>query len=238
MLIHPLAKACEFLRFYRDIIPMAPDELTTLPALLTSLSGDPVMGLLVGYVGPIGKGEATLRPLREFGVPLADQIRPMAYKELQTILDPMMPWGLYNYWKSSFLTAMSDTAIDTLIAHFAVVPSPLTVVVLEQLGGAVSRIGRHETAFNLRDGEHNLAIASRWTDPGETEHNIRWTRELWEAMQPYSSAAVYVNYLGGDESATRIKAAYGANYDRLAALKNRYDPTNFFSLNHNILPTA
>ncbi len=239
LLIHPVPMAKKGLQFYREYTSTARDELFSLAALLTSPEGMPVVGFLVGYNGSVDEGEGVLQPIREFGPPVADQVRLTTYGELQTIQDASYPPGLLNYWKSNFLKDLSDEAIDTLITHFATVPSPLSSVAIEHLGGAVGRVGRDETAFNERDEQYNLIVTSIWRDPKESERNIQWARELWESMQPFSTGSVYVNYLGQerDEGSERVRAAYGAKYDRLVALKNKYDPTNFFRLNQNIKPT-
>ncbi len=238
MLIHPFSKARDVLRFYRDVAATAPDELTALAALLTSPDGVPVVAIAPFYNGPIEVGEEVMRPLRAFGPPLADHVGPMSYLQVQTMLDAMMPAGLRNYWKTNFLKDLSDEAIDTLVTCFATVPSALTAAVIEQFGGAVGRIGEDETAFSPRDQRFNLAIASRWTDPAESEKHRQWTRDLWDVMQPFATEAVYVNYLPEDEGG-RVKALYGAaKYERLVRLKNTYDPANFFQLNANIKPTV
>jgi hypothetical protein len=148
----------------------------------------------------------------------------------------MFPPRRLNYWKSSFVYDLSDPAIETMMAQFTEVPSPFSQAALEQLGGAVSRIVTDETAFSERSAPYSLIIASAWTDPAENDKNIQWTRRFWEAMQPYESEAVYVNYLDSDEP-DRIRAAYGETYERLVALKNTYDPTNLFRHNQNIQPT-
>jgi hypothetical protein len=160
----------------------------------------------------------------------------MTYLEVQSLIDPLYPPGLCQYWKSSFLEELSDEATDTIIDHFASVSSPLTIVILDQLGGAVGRVGADETAFGYRKAAHDLLITSLWRDPMESERHILWTREFWEAMQPFSTGLTYVNYLDEGRPGS---AAYGAaKYERLVALKNRYDPTNLFRLNVNIQPTA
>ena len=238
MLIHPFSKARDVLRFYRDVAATAPDELTALAALLTLPEGEPVVAIAPFYNGPMKAGEEVMQPLRAFGPPLADHVGPMSYLQVQTMLDAMMPAGLRNYWKTNFLKDLSDEAIDTLVTYFATVPSALTAAVIEQFGGAVGRIGEDETAFSPRDQRFNLAIASRWTDPAESEKHRQWTRDLWDVMQPFATEAVYVNYLPEDEG-DRVKALYGAaKYERLVRLKNTYDPANFFQLNANIKPTV
>ncbi len=237
LILHPLSAAKGVMEFYREFAPTAPDELTTHLACVITPDGDSVIAFIVCYSGPLEKGEEVIRPLREFGSPMVDAVGPMPYTEVQGLGDPLYPPGRLNYWKSSFVDELSDRAIDTMVAHFAAVPSPLSLMALEQLGGAVSRVGKDETAFNERSAPYSFIITSEWTDPAESGKNIRWTRDLWEAMRPFESEAAYVNYLGEDEQ-DRIRAAYGAEkYERLVALKNKYDPTNFFRLNQNIRPS-
>jgi hypothetical protein len=236
-ILHPLTVAKEALQFYREFTHTAPDELTTHLAFVTSPEGHPVVAFIVCYSGPMGKGEEVIRPLRAFGSPVADLVGPMPYIAVQALGGPFYPPGRFNYWKSSFIYDLSDAAIDTMIAQFEAVPSPFSAVALEHLGGAMSRIGKDETAFNERTAPLSLIITSEWTDPAESENNIRWARDFWAAMRPFASEAAYVNYLDrGDED--RIRAAYGADkYERLVTLKNKYDPTNIFRLNQNIKPS-
>jgi len=237
MLVHPANRAMEVLRFYREFTASAPDELTVFAGLMTSPDGLPIVGVLVCYCGPVEEGERVIRPLRDFGPPIVDQIAPMPYTTLQSMLDDAFPPGLQVYWRSHFMRELSDDAIDTMIDGFSQVTSPLTAVLLEHLGGAVSRIDRDATAFDHRDAEYNLAIIGRWPDPSMTDAGVAWTRELWSALQPHASG-VYVNYLGIGESASRVKDAFGAEkYQRLAALKRQFDPNNLFRFNQNITPS-
>ena len=239
MLLYPIERANEVLRAVRDFNESSPDEMSVFAAMLTSPEGAKVIALPICYNGPIEQGEALLRPLRESTNPMADLVGPISYEQQQTLMDDGFPFGLQNYWKSEFLKSLPDEAIDVLVEQFNAVPSPLTAVVLEQFGGAYSRVGAEETAFVHRDWDYNFVIISRWTDPAEAEQNIQWTRGVWQAVQPYASGGVYVNYLeAGQEGADRIRAAYGPVYDRLVALKTKYDPSNFFRLNQNIKPTA
>jgi hypothetical protein len=201
---------------------------------MTMPDGLPVAGILVCYNGPIEKRERVLQPLRSFRSPVADEIDPSPYTVAQKLVDAFYPPGLQEYWKSSFLTEISDAAIDTMLAWSANRPSPLCHVVIEHtLGGAVSRIDRNATAFNYRDVQYSFLSLGVCTAPAEAEKCVRWARELWEAMQPCLTGSVYVNNLGreADEGIERVKAAYGPEkYDRLVALKNTYDPTNLFRL--------
>jgi FAD/FMN-containing dehydrogenase len=248
VVIHPLARAGEAIRFWRDFAHAAPEEFTSAALLLTAppapfipaqAHGAPVLGLGGVYTGPLEEAEEALRPLREFGPPAADIFQPMPYSAAQSLFDFLWPPGQLNYWKSSFLRELSDEAIDIVLEHFARVPSPLTSVILEHNGdGALERVPAEATAFGHRDYRHNLLIPSLWADPADSERNVEWARSLFEAMQPFRPDAVYVNYLA-NEGAERVREAYGEEkYERLVALKNTYDPTNFFRLNQNIIPTV
>jgi FAD/FMN-containing dehydrogenase len=241
VLIHPLDKAAEIIRFYDDFTRTSPDELGTFLAFVTSPEGERVMAIFVCYNGAIDKGERILKPLREFGLPLVDTIGPMPYVQVQRMMDGAFPAGRQNYWKSNFLKALEPKAIDIIVHHVATAPSPYSAVAIEQFSGAVNRVGMDDTAFNHRNARYNLLIVGVWLDPAARTDNVKWVRDLWDAMEPYSSGGVYVNYLGQevDEGAERVKSAYGPEkHARLAALKQKYDPTNLFRLNQNIKPFA
>ena len=240
MLLHPLAAAPELLRFHRDAAPAAPDALTTLAILLTSPDGAPLAALAPAYAGPVAEGEAAVRPLRAFGAPVADTVGPMAYRDLQAMFDAGFPGGRRAYWKSGFLRGLDDGAIDALVEHFARVPSPLSAVLVEPYGGAAGRVDPGATAFPHRSAPFNLVVLSSWEDPTQDAANIGWARELWAAMGPFAAGGVYVNYLGdaAAEGGDRVRAAYGPNYGRLAALKRAYDPGNLFRSNQNIAPAG
>ena len=246
LLIHPLTNAKDVLRLLRQHVDTVPDELTwgvllfsapPVPFLPAEMHGTPVAAIPVCYAGPIEVGEQVLQPIREFGPPLADLIQPMPYSVAQTSADTLWPPGHHNYWKSSYLKDLSDEAIETIVAQFATVPSPQTVVVIDHNGGgAISRVGQDETAFAHREWTYNFLISSEWANPADSEENIRWTREFWEAMQPFVANAVYVNFTS-DEGEDVVRAAYAAKtHERLVAVKNKYDPTNLFRINHNIKP--
>jgi FAD/FMN-containing dehydrogenase len=238
MVIYPMAQAKAFLKRYREVTSTAPDELGSLVALGTLPDGTQAAVLLVGYSGPIADGEKLLRPLREFGPPLADQVSPSPYGALQGISEHFNPRGYRNYLKTNYLRDLSDDAIDILVERYASVPAPFSHIVVEHMGGAVSRMDRQATAYNYRDAQYNFLIVGMWADPAQDAGGISWVRGLWQALQPFSSGNIYVNY-ESDVGVDRVQAAYGAaKYDRLVALKNTYDPTNFFRLNANIKPTV
>jgi FAD/FMN-containing dehydrogenase len=236
MVIYPMTKAKEVLRFYRDYARTCPDELTAFSAMMTSPDGVPVVAIVVGYIGPIAEGERLVAPVRKFGSPLADTIGPISYVELNTMLDGAFPYGgVQRYWKSSFLKHLGDDVLGILVDRAANMPSPMSLVGFFHVHGAASRVDRSETAFGLRDDQWDYDIVSQWHDVGETAHHIQWTRDFWTAVEPFATGEVYVNHLDAEEG-TRIKAAYSNNYGRLVALKNKYDPTNLFRLNQNIKP--
>ena len=238
MLVHPADRATDLLRFYRQATNEASDDLTLFAGLMTSPDGLPISALVLAHQGEADAAEAELASIRAFGPPLADQVARIPYTAQQSMLDEGFPSGLQVYWKAHFLTGLDDAAIDILVDHFGRITSPLSAILLEQVGGAVGRIGEDETAFSYRSAPYNLAVIARWIDPAEADGHIAWARELFDAMTPYSQG-VYVNYLGAGDTPDRVRSAYGAvTYDRLAAIKATYDPDNVFAATQNIQPVA
>jgi FAD/FMN-containing dehydrogenase len=237
MVLHPLARAPEVLRFYREFAAAQPDELTTYAGLLTLPDGTPVIALITCFAGPLDAGERVVAPLRRFGAPLADTIAPIPYPAMQAVMGGGFPHGRQNYWKSGLTDTIGDDLIAALVEQFARVPSPFTAIAIADCHGAYARVGNADTAYAHRDLQWDVNIAGNWADPAENERNITWVRACHDAIAPHLSHGVYVNDLG-DEGGQRVRDAYGANYARLAALKRRYDPTNLFRLNQNIEPAA
>jgi FAD/FMN-containing dehydrogenase len=169
---------------------------------------------------------------------LADLIKPGSYLEIQTALDWAFPPNQYCYWKSAFLKELSDEAIRVLVGFGAALPTPLSMIILEHMHGAAADVHPDATAFPHRGEGFNLLIITSWPDPRDNQKIIGWVRELWAAMEPFMRRGNYVNYLSEGEGDDRVRAAYGLNHARLAALKNKYDPTNFFRVNQNIRPVA
>jgi FAD/FMN-containing dehydrogenase len=173
--------------------------------------------------------------MRSCGSPQADSVAPVPYATVQNLLTEIFQPGRLHYWKAGFFQALSDEAIEALVDFFAAnVPGFFAAIAIEHLGGAVSRVGPEDTAFGHRDAQHSLLVLRMWRDPADSEKNIEWARTCYRTAEPFLKG-VYVNYLG-DEGETRIKSAYGVNYERLRAIKKKYDPTNFFRLNQNVKP--
>jgi FAD/FMN-containing dehydrogenase len=238
--LHPLQAAPEVFRNYRELCASVSDELTTAAAFLHAPddSGTKLCGPALCHVGEdADRAEADVRPFREFGTPAADLVQRMPYPVLNTLLDPMFPTGTLNYWKSAFLSELSDAAVELIADAFEKSPTEMCVLLIEQIHGAVTRVSPTATAFPHRRAGYSFLIMSQWTDPDETDTCIAWARETFDALRPHMADRAYVNYFSDDDD-DRIRQAYGPNYDRLVELKRRYDPENVFRLNQNISPSG
>lgn len=244
LVLYPAAQAREVLRFYREFVAKAPDELTTIAAFLTAppapfvpaaMHGTPAIAVIACYAGPMEKGERALRSLRAFGSPAVDLFHPMPYTMLQKLFDESSPAGMQNYWKAHYLKGLGDDAVETLVRGGAGMRSPFSGIHIHHLGGAMKRVASGATAYPYRDGQYVLNLIGQWADPAENEQHIQWVRDTWQAMVPFATGGAYLNFMG-EEGADRVRAAYAGNYQRLAALKAKYDPTNFFRLNQNVPP--
>ena len=221
------------LRFYRDFMATAPEELTAYAAMLTTPDGMPAVGIIACWCGDVEEGARVLAPLRAFGPPLLDAIQPMPFPSMQRLLDGAFPDGTHNYWKASFVPQLTDTVIELLVEHGNRMESPLSASLVEFYGGAPGRVGRAESAFAQRNAEYNIGMTAQWTDPAESERHIAWVRAMYDAFEPHSSGMHLLNFQSeaGDQV---IRASFGDNYRRLAEVKRKYDPRNFFSVNQNI----
>jgi hypothetical protein len=224
-------------RFYREFTQSVPDELTVFSGLVHAPdgSGHKLAAIAVCHAGTPEQAAKDLAPLLGFGEPLVKEIGPMPYPVMNTLLDGAFPRGALNYWKSSFVSDL-DELIDTAIERFESTPSPMNAMLMEHFHGEVTRIGATETAVPHREPGYNLLLASVWLDPAETEANIAWTRETYDAFRPAFASRRWLNYFSDDDGSDAIRAAYGPNYDRLLEVKRRHDPENVFHLNHNIDP--
>lgn len=233
---HPAAKASEVLHFWREFAASSPDELVTQGGSFHLPDGVPVFGIAGCYCGPLSEGERVLKPLRTFGTPIADAFGTISYLQMQSMFESFFPPGRLVYTKSNFLRGMSDEAIEALVRYVGKSPSPYSFApFIEHWHGAATRVPVTDTAFPHRQHSWNFFAWSMWDRPSDSEKNRQWTRECWEGVRPFLAAGSYGNYVA-DEGEAVAREAYGSNYDRLAALKSKYDPTNFFRMNHNIRP--
>jgi FAD/FMN-containing dehydrogenase len=235
MVIHPMERAREVLRFYRDFTRDNPDELIAYAALLTAPDGHPVVAIALCYTGDPAAGERAIAPVRQFGPPLVDMIRPMDYHDLVCMLDDGVRRGRHYYSKANTLPELTDGVIEAVAAAGERLTSPGSQLLIQHMHGAAARVAPDATAFSLRQDCYVVDGIAGWDEGDEAPH-VAWARSLWNATEPYATSGIYVNFLG-DEGAGRVRASYGANYERLVAVKDRYDPTNTFHLNQNIVPS-
>lgn len=245
-ILWPLEKSREALRLYRDFMDKAPDDLNAFFVFLIVPPGPPfpehlhnktLCGVVAMYTGPQAKADAVLAPLRKFGPPALDFFGPLPFPVVQSMFDALVPEGLQNYWKADFVNELSDEVIEAHVTHGPGIPTINSALHIYPVSGAANRVGKGDTAFFYRDAKYVHVIAAMYPNPADTAKNVAWVRDYWSALHPYSAGGAYVNFLmeEGDE---RIRATYGANYDKLVAVKTKYDPTNLFRLNQNVRPTA
>ena len=241
----PMAESPRLLRFYRDWIAEAPDELMTivihrkappLPFVPAELHGELVVAIVCCYAGSIEDGERVVKPLREFGGPVLDLCERKPFLEHQAMFDPSFPHGRWYYMRSCDVAELSDEVIDTTAEHSMQIASPLTAFPIWQMGGAVARSHEDDAAFNGRAAGHTFNITATTESSEGFEREREWARGLWSALERHHMDTVYVNFLM-DEGEQRVRDAYGGErYDRLKQLKRKYDPDNLFRLNQNIPP--
>jgi FAD/FMN-containing dehydrogenase len=242
--LYPLEKSREALRFYRDFMNQAPDDLNAFFAFLIVPPGPPfpehlhnrtVCGMVLIYTGPADKADDLLRPARQFGPPLLDFVGPVPFPAVQGMFDALVPEGLQNYWKADFVNELSDEVIEAHVKHGPHIPTFNSAMHIYPVSGAANRVGKNDTAFSYREAKYVHVLAAMYPNPADTAKNVAWVRDYWSALHPYSAGGAYVNFLM-DEGDDRIKATYRDNYDRLVSVKRRYDPDNLFRSNQNINP--
>ena len=247
LLLFEYARAAEVLAGYREIMATAPDELggcaqlfraPPAPFVPAEMVGEPVVGIVVAVFEEIGPAaDALVAPLRALR-PMIDVVAPMPYVVLQQLIDEGCPHGMQNHWRAAFLDDLPDSAIASAVELCEAIPSPLTVVLLQPLGGAYARVEEGATALGHRDARWAFHALSLWPDPADDELNRDWTKRLADALLPYGHGAAHPNYVS-DPAGDRVRAFYGdASYERLVAVKDRWDPRNVFAANQNIRPSA
>ena len=246
LIFYPPERMREVAQLFRETVQDAPDELTGMYAIVTAppapfipaeAQGKPIATIVLCWSGDIAAGERAIAPLRAFGPPVGDLVGPVPYPAMQTILDATVPRGMQSYWKYGNVAELSDDLIDTTISHAAQMPAPLTMIHFQHFGGAMDRIGIGDTAYGHREARYGVNLVGMWPDRADNDSGIAWVKGLWQALEPHMTGGVYVNFLG-DEGDDRVRAAYApAIYERLVALKDKYDPTNVFRLNQNIRPS-
>ena len=245
LIVHPFDRAGDLMRRYRDIAAAMPDEAACwvvlrkappLPFLPAEVHGREVMVFGVFHAGDEEAGWKALEPVRALGQALGEHVGPMPYAAWQSAFDPLLAPGARNYWKSHNFTRLDDGLIDLLVEQAGRLPSDQCEIFVGQLGGAANRVPADATAYPHRDAEFVMNVHSRWANPPEDTACTLWAREVFDKTAPYATGGVYVNFITDDEQ--RVQAAYGANYERLAALKRKYDPTNMFCVNQNIAPAG
>jgi FAD/FMN-containing dehydrogenase len=238
LVAHPLTKVREVLQFFREQCASAPDELMLVAGFIHAPDGSGAKLVAIGaaHCGSLSDGEAALRPFKAFGPPILDAMGPISYCAQNALFDAALPRGALNYWKSQFLTDLSDEVIGVLAERFEACESPMSQIIIEHFHGAASRVPVSATACAVRLSGFNVALISQWMDPRQNDACIAWCRGAFAGLKPFLAAARYVNYLDHDEAGDPVSAAYGPNYSRLRELKAKYDPENFFHANVNIRP--
>ena len=239
-----LDHAGDILRFYREFIADAPEELGGFPAfqiapplpfIPENRHGDPFIAFVACWAGPLDEGEKAIAPIREVAPIVAEHVGPMPYPALNSAFDALVPPGLQHYWKANFVTDLTDEAIEAHLEHGPKVPVVNSTVHIYPINGACHRVASDETAFAYRDANFATVIAGMWPDPAQNEDNTAWVRDYYDATAPHSEEGGYVNFMAEDDQ-DRIRANYRGNYERLVEVKRKYDPDNLFHLNQNIKP--
>lgn len=243
-MLWPLDKAVEVMQWYRDFSKKAPEDLYGFFGILNVPPGPPfpehlhrktMCAVVWCYCGPMDKAEEMFRPIRKMGPPVVDFVGPVPYSGLQGLFDQLFSPGLQWYWKGDFVNELNDVAIKLHLKYGSELPSLLSTMHLYPIDGAVHRVGKSDTPFSYRDSTWSMVIAGIDSDPANNERITKWAKTYWEALHPYSAGGAYVNFMM-EEGQSRVEATYGDNYKRLSEIKRKYDPTNLFRVNQNILP--
>jgi FAD/FMN-containing dehydrogenase len=246
-MLYELSETADVMKWYRDLIPTAPDDLNGFFAFLTVPPAPPfpehlhmkkMCGVVWTCAGPLTKAEEIFKPIRAFKKAALDFVGPLPQPALQSMFDALYPPGLQWYWRADFVNEINDEAVAQHIRFGNALPSMHSTMHLYPINGAASRVGKSDTAWNYRDATWAQVMVGVDPDSANNEKTISWTKSYYDALHPYSAGGAYVNFLMGDEGEDRVKKTYGDNYERLVAIKNKYDPGNLFRVNQNIKPTV
>ncbi len=239
-----LEHARDLLEWYRDFIADAPEQFGGFPAFQIApplpfipedRHGETFVIFVACWAGPLDEGEAIVNKIKAVAPVVAEHVGPMPYPALNSAFDGLVPAGLQHYWKANFVRELSDAAIDAHLEHGPKVPAVNSTMHIYPINGAAQRVGADETAFGHREANFAPVIAGMWPDPADNEANIAWVKDYYAATAPHSEEGGYVNFMATDDQ-NRVRANYGANYDRLVTVKRQYDPDNLFRNNQNIKP--
>lgn len=246
LVVYPFEQAKDLLKAYRSFVASAPDSLTVwavlrkappLPFLPEDVHGKEVVVFPTLYAGDVEDGRRAVEPLRRLGTPVGEHLGPQPFAAWQSAFDPLLTPGARNYWKSHDFSELSDPAIDLIVRYAGALPTSECEIFVAHLDGAAGRVATSAMAYPHRNARFVLNVHTRWRDAGQDDECMAWARRFFQDTAPHATGGVYVNFLGADEQ-DRVRAAYGANYERLAALKAKYDPNNVFQVNLNVKPAA
>ena len=244
--IFPAEKGVEALKIFREAAPEQADEVLMAVVMSTvpenplfppELHGKKTSMVLVGHLTSLDEANRLIEPFSTIPDPLMEMAMPMPYQMAQMIQDADRPPGNMNYWKSGFVNDISDELIEKFVRGALEATSPMTAIAIFPMAGAIARVGEDDTPYSNRDAKFVINLDNVWEDPAENEKQIEWSKSFFARLKPHLAEGVYLNFVG-DASQELVRAAYGPKYDRLVELKNKYDPTNLFSLNQNIRPTS
>ncbi|MBM2846131.1 MAG: FAD-binding oxidoreductase [Bacteroidetes bacterium] len=244
--LYEMSEAAKVMAWYREFILKAPEDLTGFFAFLIVPPGPPfpeplhnklMCGIVWCYSGPMEKAEEVFEPIRSFSTPACDLVGPLPHTVLQSMFDGLYPTGHQWYWKADFINELSDEAIAIHIKHGSKIPTMQSSMHLYPINGAVHRVGKNDTPWSYRDATWAQVIVGVDPDPANKDRISTWAKEYWDAVHPHSAGGAYVNFMM-DEGEDRVKASYKGNYERLVAVKTKYDPTNLFRVNQNIKPAS
>ena len=244
-MFYELSEAENILKFYRDYIADASEQMGVFPAFQIApplpfipedRHGDTFIALVGCWAGPVEQGEAAFKPFHDVAPVVAEFVGPAPYPALNSAFDALYPAGqLQHYWKANFAKELTDEAIAAHVTHGSEVPVVSSTMHIYPINGAASRVASDATAFAYRDANFATVIVGGWPDPAQNEANTKWVRDYYDAIAPYSEEGGYINFMSGDDQG-RIKANYKGNYERLVDIKRKYDPDNLFHVNQNIKP--